>query len=242
MSFSNHVSDLLPAYAIGSLDEEEAVLVSKHLASCAACRAEMQEYQAVVDRLPLAVPQFDPPAEVKARLMDQVQASIQAKQVRGEETPWWESLVNFFRRAAPLWGLASLVLILALVTSNVFLWNQVNNLRSQAARTMRVVNLSGTKIAPQATGLIVISLDGEHGTLVVDHMPGLPENQEYQLWLIKDGVRTNGGVFSVSKDGYGSLWVKSPQPLASYSAIGITIEPKGGSPGPTGEKVLGGSL
>jgi anti-sigma-K factor RskA len=33
--------------------------------------------------------------------------------------------------------------------------------------------------------------------------------------------------------------VVAPQPLDTYSALGITIEPAGGSPAPTGPKVLG---
>jgi anti-sigma-K factor RskA len=49
-------------------------------------------------------------------------------------------------------------------------------------------------------------------------------------------------VFSVSKEGYGALTVAAEQPLNIYSALGITVEPRGGSPGPTGEKVMGGSL
>jgi anti-sigma-K factor RskA len=34
----------------------------------------------------------------------------------------------------------------------------------------------------------------------------------------------------------------SEQPLKAFSTFGITIEPAGGSPGPTGDKVLGGGL
>ena len=84
--------------------------------------------------------------------------------------------------------------------------------------------------------------DGDHGTLVVDSLAPLGQDQQYQLWLIQDGERTDGGVFSVNPEGYGSLWVETPQPLSSYSAFGITIEPAGGSPGPTGDKVLGSAL
>jgi anti-sigma-K factor RskA len=97
-------------------------------------------------------------------------------------------------------------------------------------------------MAPEATGLLVISVDGEHGTLVVDGLASLEPSWQYQLWLIQDGQRTSGGVFSVSHEGYGSLWISSPQPLSSYSAFGVTIEPEGGSPGPTGDKVLGNTL
>jgi anti-sigma-K factor RskA len=90
--------------------------------------------------------------------------------------------------------------------------------------------------------MLFLSKNGEYGTLMVDHLPPLGQDQQYQLWLIKDGKRTSGGVFSVNLDGYGSLWVTSPEWLANYSALGITIEPTGGSPGPTGAKVLGGNL
>ena len=99
-----------------------------------------------------------------------------------------------------------------------------------------------TEITPNATGLLIISRDGEHGALVVDGLPDLSEAQEYQLWLIRDGQRTSGGTFFLNKTGYGILWVRSPEPLDSFSGFGITIEPEGGSPDPTGDKVLGGGL
>jgi hypothetical protein len=40
---------------------------------------------------------------------------------------------------------------------------------------------------------------------VVDHLGALSPEQQYQLWLIQDGKRTSGGVFSVSSEGYASL-------------------------------------
>jgi len=107
---------------------------------------------------------------------------------------------------------------------------------------MQIVTLLGTEIEPQASGLIVISRDGRHGTLVVDDLPALDETREYQLWLIRDGQRISGGVFSVSTDGYANQWIGAPEPLTAYSSFGVTIEPTGGSPGPTGEKVLGGEF
>jgi anti-sigma-K factor RskA len=107
---------------------------------------------------------------------------------------------------------------------------------------MQAVAMTGTERAPQATGTLLITADGEYGTLIVDGMPALDPGLGYQLWLIRDGQRASGGVFAVNDEGYGVLEVSSPDPLASYSAFGVTIEPEGGSPGPTGDKVLDGSL
>jgi anti-sigma-K factor RskA len=138
--------------------------------------------------------------------------------------------------------MVSLVLILVLGASNLFLWGRLNTLESRQRASLRAVLLEGTAAAPNGTGLLVISLDGTHGTLVVDRLPVLSESQQYQLWLTRDGQRTSGGVFSVDEKGYKGMYIKSPEPLDSYTGVGITIEPAGGSPGPTGEKVLGGSL
>lgn len=242
MANENHVFDLIPAYALDCLDREESQAVTEHLASCVECQAALFGYQEVVGQMAYAVPQADPPASVKAALMAQVQAGGQTMPAALPRKSWWENLWNLIPRLTPAWAVASLVLVGFLVISNLFLWNQVRDLRTAQAEQMMVVALNGTEAAPQSSGLIVISRDGKYGTLVVDQLPVLDESQQYQLWLIKDGQRTSGGVFSVGNHGYGALEVWSRQPLGSFGSFGITIEPFGGSEGPTGDKVLGGEL
>jgi anti-sigma-K factor RskA len=237
-----HVVDLIPAYALDCLDGDEFVRVSEHLAVCVGCQAELRSFEAVADRLALAVPDADPSADLKGRLMRRV-GPADPETSSQTQISWWGQLTTLMQRSTPTWGLAGLVLIVALVVSNLWLWGRLS--RSDAVTEpgfLQTIALTGTQAAPQATGLLVVSADGEHGTLVVDGLAPLSEQQQYQLWLIQDGQRTSGGVFSVSDEGYGSLWISSPEPLATYSAFGITIEPAGGSPGPTGDKVLGSPL
>mgnify|MGYP002390296441 FL=1 len=147
---------------------------------------------------------------------------------------------KWLTRHAPAWSMVSLALVVFLAISNVWLWKKVGDL--ELVGQFNLVRLTGSDYAPDASGVMVVSRDGMEGTLVVDHMPELNPAYQYQLWLIRDGVRTSGGVFSVNDDGYASLVVKSEAPLLSYDTFGITIEPFGGSPGPTGDKVLGGNL
>ncbi|RMF26570.1 MAG: anti-sigma factor, partial [Chloroflexi bacterium] len=64
----------LPAYVLGCLEEDEAREVSDHLAACPACRAEWLAYLEVVGDLALAVPQEEPPAALKGRLMARLSA------------------------------------------------------------------------------------------------------------------------------------------------------------------------
>lgn len=242
MEKESHLLDLVPAYALGCLDGEESRAVEAHMESCIECQSALLDYQELVGQMAYSVPQIDPPPGVKASLMAQVQSGQQTTPATLPHKSWWERLWDAMPRLTPAWLGASLVVIGFLVVSNLFLWNQVRDLRAAREQQMVVVALNGTGVAPESSGKIVISRDGQYGTLIVDQLPVLDESQQYQLWLIKDEQRTSGGVFSVSDHGYGSLEIWSPQPLGSYDSFGITIEPFGGSPGPTGDKVLGGDL
>jgi len=234
MAACEHIAELIPAYALDSLDKDEAAPVQAHLEQCENCRAELRAYQAIASGLAGAVPQYDPPARVKAALFERVEAAP-ARPAAPAPLPQQAP-----RRAVSLWAVAGLAALLVLLAGNLLLWREVNALRARQPEQLGVINLYSTGgPAPEATGLIVMSVDRSHGTLVVDRLQTLPEGQQYQLWLIQNGQRVSGGVFSVDDDGYSAMWVHAPEPLGSYDSFGITIEPKGGSQYPTGEKVLG---
>jgi anti-sigma-K factor RskA len=234
-----HVFDLLPAYALGCLDREEDLRVAEHLATCGMCRGELESYRSLVAELPFAIAESDPPPGLKEVILERAHKA-KGIEPAAPKTSWWQRLP--WIGAAPAWSMVSLVLILVLGASNLLLWGRLSTLESRQQASLKTILLQGTESAPNATGLLVISLDGSHGTIVVDRLPVLSESQQYQLWLIRDGKRTSGGVFSVDDKGYKGMYIKSPEPLDSYMSFGITVEPAGGSPGPTGEKVLGGEL
>ena len=236
---ATHVTDDIPAYALGILEDTERAKITLHLESCPACSEELRAYLAVVDQLPMAVPQRAPPKRLRA-------AILQAAAAQADETPRQRSglLAWLARPLNPLMGLVGLVLIVVLVGFNIFQWQQAH----QTSENSQFSSFSLVAMTPpdsnnkEATGILVINEEGKLGTLVVNGLTKLDPSLQYQMWLIKDGVRTSGGVFSVFGSGYGYLYIRSPEPLGSYTSFGVTIEPKGGSPGPTGDKVLGGNL
>jgi anti-sigma factor ChrR (cupin superfamily) len=60
-------------YALGALEGEEAREFEEHMAAgCAACEAELREFEAVAGDLGLAAPEAEPPAGVRARLLSLV--------------------------------------------------------------------------------------------------------------------------------------------------------------------------
>ncbi len=230
-----HVIDNLPEYALGSLDDDLTVAMSEHIAGCAACRQELQLWQAVTDQLALAAPSLAPPAALEQTLMRQI-APPGRPPAATPSTPFW---AGWLRRSAPVWGAVALLLLVGLFISNLNLRQQLVLQAEHNAAPMAAIPMYSTSATDAASGVVVISADGEYGTLVVQHMPELSARQVYQLWLIENGQRTDGGTFVVDEHGYTAMEIEAPQDLALYDAFGITIEPTGGSPGPTGPKVLG---
>lgn len=249
MSVYTHVSELLPAYALGCLDQEEYTLVARHLEGCSACQLELESYQETVDNLALAAPEVSPAPDLKQRLMERIQppAAVEPRvakpRVKLPRTGRWQAFMNSLRRTAPVWAAAGLLLLLVLAVSNLWLWQRVRQLEDQARSSgLRTITLTHTETAPQATGMIVVGPSGWQGTLVVDGLPPLEPDRQYQLWLIRNGERDSGAVFSVNDYGYWSAPIAAPGPIADYSAFGISIEPAGGSLTPTGARVLGGAI
>lgn len=241
-----HVIELLPAYALKSLDADEAEMVDRHLGDCARCRAELAAYEKVADMLPLAAQEAKPSPLLKERLLatlketpaGQKAAAVRPVVARPASVVGWslvEAIRNMFARVP--WQPVALLLIVALAAGNILLWRQnVQDDRSEFA--WRRITLTGAGSASEATGIIYISADGRNGTLIVDRLPQLSGEQQYQLWLIQDGQRVSGGVFSVNENGYSGQEIEASRPLKEFTSFGVTIEPTGGSPDPTGARVL----
>jgi anti-sigma-K factor RskA len=230
-----HLSELIPAYALDCLDDDEAELVTTHLADCLDCRAGLESYRLVVDELAYTVPEATPPAG----LGDCLLAAVKPVPAKSPSQPWWQALVDLFRRPVPAWSLVGVVALLLVLGVWLIAWAEP---ATKPQASMQTVALFGTEAVPDAHALLVIGSHGDEGGLVVEDLPVLDVDHQYQLWLVdRNGQRTSGAVFSVDADGYGATMVISPLPLTSYAAFGVTIEPAGGSPGPTGQKVLGGT-
>lgn len=231
MAKTKHPLDLLAAYAMGSLTDAEKAEVAAHLVTCANCRTELAKYETTVAKLSTVTPTLIVPARVKQGLMKKVRRRSGSSLVTRKG--WWETIF-----ATPVYATVSLVLILGLIVSNLLLWRQLQQQSVPPSSVAQTLNLENTGKLASGIALLVISDDGQHATLIVEDLPSLTPEQQYQLWLIEDGQPASAGVFSVSRDGYFSLSVDSQITFNSYSAFGISIEPFGGSPAPTGDIVF----
>jgi anti-sigma-K factor RskA len=235
------IAGWIPAYALGATDPDESQAVEAHLPGCAACRELLAEYRRLGEDLLYAVPPRAVPAGAAERFRRRLEPSRPA-----ERPPsLWARL-----RARP----AAIALVAALVllgVTNLYWAGRVNGLQSQAndqaaflARLTDApaVRLTGDSSARYAQGVVYRPVDSPLALLCVYGMPALPADKTYQLWLIQDGRRDSGGLFRVTPEGFGLMVIHPERPLSDYSAVGITVEPAGGSLGPTSPRVLGADL
>ncbi len=141
--------------------------------------------------------------------------------------------------------------MLALVGISVYSMYQVSSLKAELTSHYDSQQTAIAMLAYPSTQTIGFDQGGITGSLLVDkkrdllaifawRMPLAPAGKTYQMWLIDpQGDRTSGGFLKPEADEpFVMAVIKSPQPLTDFVGLGVTVEPAGGSPKPTGEKIL----
>jgi anti-sigma-K factor RskA len=240
------VLDLLSAYAIDALDPQDHDTVEQHLQDCEECQSVLVEYQQIGQGLlHLPKPQT-PPASVRANLISMLATTP-------EKRPMIQRFTQF-----SLLRLGAIGAIAAMLMLNIGLFAQTRDLQDKIESLAAQQQYSQTGLALASypnTEVAIITGDSVGGTFVYDPdiqiavayiwgLDQLPPDQSYQAWLVSpDGDRTSGGlVYPESDTDFTIFVVDSPLPLSDFVGFGVTIEPKGGSSGPTGPKVLGAEL
>lgn len=242
------IEPLLAAYALGEQTDELQAAVEAHLAGCARCRDTLAAYRGLARLLPLAVAEAAPAPALRERVVEAVaSAGGAASAPTARPRPRWPWL-------RPLPILAGLAFV-ALLAWNLALQSALQAERAAATAQAAAIGtliqapgraelpLAGAEIAPAASGAIILDRDGDLAVVSVADMPPLPPGRVYQLWFVAgDQDRDSGGTFTVDAEGCATIVVRTPVPISAYRAVGVTVEPVGGSPGPTSPRVIGGPL
>jgi len=235
--------DNLAAYALGALDSDEKRRLEEHLETCVECQAELADYTAVSEGLLSALPPQAPPAALRKQLAAHLPQTDQPGQRR---LVWPFGGFSFSQ-------VATAVVVLLLLASNLFSALQVRGLQHQQAElaqrlqteqsAIAMLAYPGTESLPISEGVagsLLVNKETNTAVLFTWNLDELPENETYQIWLIDEqGNRASGGLFvAQSQQAYTSTNVALPAPLTNFVGLGVTIEPRGGSSGPTGRNVL----
>jgi anti-sigma-K factor RskA len=76
----------------------------------------------------------------------------------------------------------------------------------------------------------------------VQNLPTL-QDAVYQLWLQREDESVISiGTFTVDEEGRATVIFELDEPIGRFAGAGVTIEPPGGSPAPTGDLAIGGEI
>ena len=254
-------------YALGALPADERALFEAHVSTCDECRRDVRAFGDVVNVLPFALPQIDPPPDLRRRVLaaagaDVARSVVPLAPVRpGRPFVWaaWLSAAAMLLVAIGL-GAYSVRLRYRVSGLEVVLREAVARLdrseRQLAAATrdaeraqlrlavltapdMREVQLAGQPPAPRAAGRAFLS--ASNGLLfAASQLPPLPAGRTYQVWFLTPGAPISAGLVKPDQTGRVTAAFDVPPGAASPKGLAVSIEPDGGVPAPTGAIYLAG--
>lgn len=238
--------DNLAAYALGALDADEIPELESHLAGCQDCWNELADYQSVTMGLLQSLPLQVPPSGLRRRLMSKLPSHRKRIPVRFPQFSVKQIATVLVVLVLLGLNLYSSMQIRALQEQQVVLAQQLSS--GQAAIAM--LAYPDTQVLPvnadlqKLTGSLLVDKDLDTAVLVLWGLPRVEAGKTYQVWLIDEtGARTSAGLFDrVNGQGYTTVTIQSPVPIGQFVGLGVTVEPSGGSAGPTGPRVLAVNL
>jgi anti-sigma-K factor RskA len=227
----------LAAYMLGGLEPGEAEALERHLEGCERCRNELRWLQPAIDVLPESLPQLEPPAALRERLMAQVrrEAALAAagaadRREQAAALRPWPRLRRFFLR--PAVALTAISLIAAVAAGYAIRGGggRTTTIGAEGRATSTTAAHGGHAI--EAT----LKRSGDSGTLELTGMRQLGPSRVYQAWVQRNDRFEPYGVFEARRDGSASTVI--PHHLNGAQMVLVTVEPRGGSSQPTSSPIV----
>ena len=228
--------DTLATYAVDALSPDEVVQIAPHLERCQHCQRELASMRAAVGLLPYGLAPAEPPAGLRERVLSAAttgrrspgETLVERSNGRSMPSPW-----TWFRRLAP--ALGAVIFVSGVLLGRAWPRTDEGNPASQPGAVR--VTLSG-----EGNGVLVLLPQNGYVELTVSDLPPLQPGQVYQLWLLGRPAPISTGTFAGDAEGAGRLALEGVAWSPDYTGVAITIEPLGGSPGPTSDIVAQADL
>ena len=242
----NEMAEAIVAYAFDAIAPEEGAKVTAYIAAHPAAQALLDEYREIVGLLPYATAPSEPPPFLREGVL----RSIRAERVRRRFSIPWPSRVAFAVAACLvfsllLWNIGLQLrvgegMVVPTVTGTTAATNAASPISDILSRPdLLTYPMDAQPDAPSASGRVYLTNDAQLAAMAVWHMPPLSAGQTYQLWFqLDDQTRVSITTFTVDEKGSAVVRLNVPHMNRSYIRCGITLEPTGGSPAPTGPRML----
>ncbi|MGJ7906319.1 anti-sigma factor [Actinopolyspora sp. H202] len=239
------MATLTGAYVLDALSETERVAFERHMASCQDCAEEVRQFRETTAYLGRTTA-VEPPEELKQRVLSEVSRTRQESPATAER-PRRRGLRGATRRAS--WGtrLATAAAIVGVVLAAGFgalAWNTQQELQQaradRDAAVERLVRAPDAKVATtNARGMEAVTVMSERMDKVMflgSGMEPAPSERVYQLWFLGDYGAESAGL--LRQDPNGNMSAMMAEIPAETRAIGVTVEPAGGSEQPSTDPLL----
>ncbi len=244
----SEIQEAIPLLALGGLGADEKTQLEQHLDVCPACRALASDYQFVADELNAQVPLQMPPPELETKLLRRLPERVANDAGGTRATRSFLRGRQAFHPSRFAFVLALLVALVLAGTTAAFALDRQNSLAAARKTGTQAYTLDNLKLVPLTgsingpDGYMYVAPNNQTALLWLTNMSTLDNDHMYQIWMVKDGKRTSGGMFRPGHDGRAIVFVDASEPWGSYQEIGITVEPETGSPGPTTPRIVGGKI
>ncbi|MFD0053924.1 anti-sigma factor [Streptomyces sp. NPDC127168] len=236
------------AYTLHALPPGEEAAFENHLASCPACREEAAELAATAALLAAAELRAPSP-EVRRRVLAQIGTVRQEGRVAPDrdltETEAEAPAARRRRRGQRVLGFALAASVAAAAALGGIAWwqhseadtarEQVHEAQAGAEALASVLaasdaTISTTTLTDGATASVVTSRGEGEAAFIAAGLPPLSGDQVYELWYGRGDEHWPAGLLPGTG---GDVAHVMEGPLRKATAVGITVEPAGGSPQPT---------
>jgi anti-sigma-K factor RskA len=242
-------SGVIESYVLGIATEAERAEFEQMCANYPEIAAERDAFERALEAQ-LMQGAVEPPAFVKEKIQQQIAPGISDtyQQEETEEAPVRRMNVWRLLAAACFAGLLG-VGYLAYTTNEKYtdavarqttIEQQLQQKNGELAAMqqdaemmqkpgVKMAALKGTANAPQALTTVFWDSTSKDVYLFVNNLPQAPTDKQYQLWALLDGKPIDLGMLEPKER---RLLVKMKN-VQNAQAFAITLEPKGGSEGPT---------
>jgi len=229
--------ELLAAAAVGAVERPEVAELDHHLAGCPDCRRVARQNAAVVTLLPVALEPVQPPDRLRRAIMARVYAESEG--VLATRSPL-RRLLQRIPASRPLTVAGSAAAAAAVA---LLVWMNTGG-RTPTTVPVRQFAVSGTTADPAASGTLAYNPATSQAVLTVRGLPQPPGfgRSVYEVWLVPVEGAPVAAAF-ITEQPAGATWTAVISgDVTHYKMLAATVEPVGGSPGPTGTEVFSADL